>query len=159
MNKKTQSFRKIVSTNRKAFQNYYIIEKYEAGIALLGTEVKSLREGNADLTAAFADISNGKTVILYDLHIKPYSYANQFNHDPKRERQLLLHKKEIKKLIGKLSQKGFTLIPLSLYFNPKGIAKVELALCKGKSFEDKRETLRRKNDEKEARRIVTFFKR
>ncbi len=156
MNNKAQSSKKIVATNRKAFQNYHILEKIEAGIALLGSEVKSLRDGNADLTAAFADISDGKNVVLYDLHIKPYSYANQFNHEPRRERQLLLHKREIKKLIGKLSQKGFTLIPLSLYFNSRGIAKVELALCKGKKFEDKREVLRKKTDEKEARRLGVF---
>ncbi len=159
MNKKAQTGKKIVATNRKAFQNYYILEKCEAGISLLGSEVKSLREGNADLSAAFADISDGKNVIIHDLHIKPYSFANQFNHEPKRDRQLLLHKKEIKKLIGKLSQKGFTLIPLSIYFNQKGVAKVELALCKGKSFEDKREVLRHKTDAKEARKFGIFLKK
>ncbi len=136
----------IISTNRKAYHDYFIEETYEAGISLLGTEVKSLREGRVNLKDSYA-IIKGNEVFLLNCHISPYSHGNIQNHDPLRTRKLLLHGKEIDKLWGKLSQRGFTLVPLKIYFK-KGKAKVEIGLVKGKRKYEKREALK----EKEARR-------
>ena len=147
-----------IATNRKARHDYIILEKFEAGISLLGSEVKSIRERRVDLTAGFANLENGE-LILRDIHIKPYEYAHQFNHDPVRPRRLLVHKREIKRLFGKLTLKGLTLIPLSLYFNRRGKVKVELGLCRGKHAEDKRETLRRKTADREAERAINAHTR
>jgi SsrA-binding protein len=141
---------KLICQNKKAWHNYAIEDKYEAGIALVGTEVKSLREGRANLGDSYGMIKNGE-VFLVDTHISPYSHANRFNHDPLRTRKLLLHKKEIRRLIGKVQEKGFTLIPLRLYFS-NGKAKVELGLAKGKKLFDKRETLKRKTMERDMER-------
>jgi SsrA-binding protein len=141
---------KLICQNKKARHNYSIEDTYEAGIALMGTEVKSLREGRANLGDSYGKIKNGE-VFLVDAHISPYSHANRFNHDPLRTRKLLLHKKEIRRLIGKVQEKGFTLIPLRLYFSD-GKAKVELALGKGKKLFDKRETLKRKTMERDMER-------
>jgi len=141
---------KLICQNKKAWHNYLIEEKYEAGIALVGTEVKSLREGRANLGDSYGKIKNGE-VFLVDTHISPYSHANRFNHDPLRTRKLLFHKKEIRRLIGKVQEKGFTLIPLRLYFS-NGKAKVELGLGKGKKLFDKRETLKRKTMERDMER-------
>jgi SsrA-binding protein len=141
---------KLICQNKKAWHNYFFEDKYEAGIALVGTEVKSLREGRANLGDSYGKIKNGE-VFLVDAHISPYSHANRFNHDPLRTRKLLLHKKEIRRLIGKVQEKGFTLIPLRLYFS-NGKAKVELGLGKGKKLFDKRETLKRKTMERDMER-------
>jgi len=141
---------KLICQNKKARHNYSIEDTYQAGIALVGTEVKSLREGRANLGDSYGRIKNGE-VFLVDAHISPYSHANRFNHDPLRTRKLLLHKKEIRRLIGKVQEKGFTLIPLRLYFS-NGKAKVELALGKGKKLFDKRETLKRKTMERDMER-------
>ena len=141
---------KLVCQNKKAWHNYLIEDKYEAGIVLLGTEVKSLREGRANLGDSYGKIKNGE-VFLVDAHISAYSYANRFNHDPLRTRKLLLHKREVRRLIGKVQEKGFTLIPLRLYFS-NGKAKVELGLAKGKKLFDKRETLKKKTMEREMER-------
>jgi SsrA-binding protein len=141
---------KLICQNKKAWHNYFFEDKYEAGIALLGTEVKSLREGRTNLGDSYGKIKNGE-VFLVDVHISPYSHANRFNHDPLRTRKLLLHKKEIRRLIGKVQEKGFTLIPLRLYFS-NGRAKVELGLGKGKKLFDKRETLKRKTMERDMER-------
>ena len=138
----------VVSTNRKAYHDYFIEETCEAGITLLGTEVKSLREGKANLKDSYALIK-GNEIFLLNCHISPYSHGNIQNHDPLRTRKLLLHRKEINKLWGKLTQKGLTLIPLKIYFK-KGKAKVEIGLCKGKKQYEKREVLK----EKEARREI-----
>lgn len=138
----------VVSTNRKAYHDYFIEETCEAGISLLGTEVKSLREGKANLKDSYALIK-GNEIFLLNCHISPYSHGNIQNHDPLRTRKLLLHRKEINKLWGKLTQKGLTLIPLKIYFK-KGKAKVEIGLCKGKKQYEKREVLK----EKEARREI-----
>ncbi len=138
----------VVSTNRKAYHDYFIEETYEAGITLLGTEVKSLREGKVNLKDSYALIK-GNEIFLLNCHISPYSHGNIQNHDPLRTRKLLLHRKEINKLWGKLTQKGLTLIPLKIYFK-KGKAKVEIGLCKGKKQYEKREVLK----EKEARREI-----
>ena len=138
----------IVCSNRKAYHDYFIVETYEAGISLLGTEVKSLREGRANLKDSYALIKDND-VFLLNCHISPYSHGNIQNHDPLRTRKLLMHRKEINKLWGNLSQKGLTLIPLKIYFK-KGKAKVELGLAKGKRKYEKREALK----EKEARREI-----
>ena len=141
---------KLICQNKKAWHNYFIEDKYEAGIALLGTEVKSLRDGKANLGDSYAKIQKGE-VFLVDAHISAYRFGNRFNHDPLRSRKLLLHRKEIRRLIGKVQEKGLTLIPLRLYFSD-GRAKVELGLAKGKKLFDKRENLKRKTMEREMER-------
>jgi len=141
---------KLICQNKKAWHNYFIDDKYEAGISLLGTEVKSLREGKANLGDSYGTIKNGE-IFLVDTHINPYSHGNRSNPDPLRTRKLLLHKREIRRLIGKVQEKGFTLIPLRLYFSD-GKAKVELGLARGKKLFDKRETLKRKTMEREMER-------
>ena len=141
---------KLICQNKKAWHNYFIEDKYEAGIALLGTEVKSLRDGKANLGDSYAKIQKGE-VFLVDAHISAYRFGNRFNHDPLRQRKLLLHRREIRRLIGKVQEKGLTLIPLRLYFSD-GKAKVELGLAKGKKLFDKRENLKRKTMEREMER-------
>ena len=131
---------KIVAENRKARHDYAIHETYETGIALVGTEVKALRAGKANLKDSYAAVTKSAEVYLYNMHISPYEQGNQFNHEPLRDRKLLLHKAEIKKLIGKTREKGFTLVPLKLYFS-NGKVKVELALATGKKNYDKRQSL------------------
>jgi len=139
---------KIVCQNRKAYHDYSIEETIEAGIQLLGTEVKSLREGKANLKDSYVLIKDAE-VILLNCHISPYSHGNILNHDPLRTRKLLLHRKEIERLRGKMQQKGYTLIPLKIYF--KGpYAKVEIGLAKGKKQYEKRETIK----EREAKRAI-----
>lgn len=128
---------KIISENRKARHDYFIHETFEAGIELVGTEVKSLRAGKANLKDSYAAITKNAELYLYKLHISPYEQGNQFNHDPLRDRRLLMHRREINKLIGKTKEKGFTLVPLKLYF-VRGRVKVELALASGKKLYDKR---------------------
>ena len=142
---------KIVAQNRKARYNYFIEESYEAGMVLLGTEVKALREGRANIKDGYARITDGE-VFLMDVHISPYAFGNRFNHDPLRPRKLLMHGREIHRLMGKVKEKGFALIPLSIYFS-HGRAKVSLALAKGKKLYDKREALKRKAMEKEVERF------
>ena len=139
---------RVVAENRRARHEYFIEETLEAGIALTGTEVKSLRLGRASLQDSFAWVESGE-VLLYNLHISPYEKGNRFNHDPKRVRRLLLHKAEIRRLIGKTRQRGYTLIPLKLYFNSRGLAKVELALAKGKKLHDRREDIARREAERQ----------
>ncbi len=141
---------KLICQNKKAWHEYFIEDRFEAGMVLLGTEVKSLRDGKASLGDSYAKIKDGE-VFLVDAHINPYSHANRFNHDPLRPRKLLLHKSEIRRLIGKTQERGFTLIPLRLYFSD-GRAKVELGLAKGKKLYDKRETLKRKAVERDMER-------
>ncbi|ABO51487.1 SsrA-binding protein [Desulforamulus reducens MI-1] len=128
---------KTITDNRRARHEYHVIETYEAGIALSGTEVKSLRAGKANLQDAFARVENGE-MMLYNLHISPYEQGNRFNHEPKRTRRLLMHKQEILRLYGKVREKGLALIPLKVYFNPRGKVKVQLALAQGKKSYDKR---------------------
>ena len=141
---------KLICQNKKAFHNYSVEETYEAGISLLGSEVKSLREGRANLGDSYGTIKRGE-LFLVDAHISPYGYANRLNHDPLRTRKLLLHKREIRRLIGKVQEKGFTLIPLRLYFS-NGKVKVALGLAKGKKLFDKRETLKKRTMEREMER-------
>ncbi|HSJ63552.1 MAG TPA: SsrA-binding protein SmpB [Gemmatimonadaceae bacterium] len=147
----SQPERQAVARNKRARHDYHILETWEAGLVLTGSEVKSLRQGKANLSDAFAVVQSGELFLL-NLHIPPYEQANQFNHDPTRTRKLLLHRQEIRRLIGGMERKGLTLVPLDLYFNPRGIAKVTLALAKGKKQHDKREDERRREDEREMAR-------
>lgn len=140
----------VVVRNKKARHEYHILETWEAGIVLQGTEVKSLRTGRANVQDAFARVDGGQ-LWLYNLHISPYEAGNRFNHDPLRPRKLLLHRQQIRKLIGQVEQKGLTLVPLDIYFR-RGIAKVTLALVRGKQLHDKREDLRRRDAEREMER-------
>ncbi len=142
----------IVSTNKKARFNYEIIEKIEAGIALKGTEVKSIRNRNVSIGESYAQIKDDE-VFLHNLHISPYEQGNRENHDPIRVRKLLLHKREIKKLVAKTQQKGLSLVPLSIYLR-KGKIKIELAIGRGKRLVDKRESIKKKAIEREIERIV-----
>ncbi len=143
----------VIGTNRKAFHDYAIEQKVEAGIVLVGTEVKSLREGKVNLRESYASVDAGQ-VILHQCHIGGYSHGNQMNHEPIRPRKLLLHRKEIQKLHGKVQQAGLTLIPLRVYFNPRGIAKVELALARGKKHYDRRETIKKREANREIQRAM-----
>lgn len=144
---------KIIATNRKAHRDYTILETLESGIELKGSEVKSLRAGRINLEDSFARIENNQ-VILYNTHISPYEQASYLNVEPARPRRLLLHQSEIRKLISQVTQKGLTLVPLKAYFNARGFAKIELALCKGKKLYDKREAIRRREISLEMRRIL-----
>ncbi len=141
---------KIIAENRKARFNYHIEDQYEAGMVLTGTEVKSLRMGKANLKDSYAKIKNGELFVV-QMHISPYPFAYYGNHDPLRRRKLLLHKSEIKRLIGKVNEKGYSLIPLRIYFK-NGKAKMNLALAKGKAKYDKRESIRQKDERREMER-------
>lgn len=145
--------KKIISTNKKARHDYFIEEIYEAGIALVGTEVKSIRQGKINIKDGYAQVENGE-VFLYNVHISPYERGNIFNKDPLRARKLLLHKNEIRKLIGYVQQKGYTLIPLSFYLK-NGLVKVELGVGIGKKKYDKRQVLAKRDAE---RRIEREFR-
>ena len=143
---------KVVCTNRTAFRDFHIEEKFEAGIELRGSEVKSLRAGQASLKESFG-IVRDEEVFLINSYIAPYEGANIFNHQPKRERKLLMHRREINRLIGKSQAKGYTLVPLKIYFSKK-YAKLELGLGKGKKNIDKREDIKRKDAEREMERAI-----
>ena len=141
---------KIICQNKKAFHEYFIEETYEAGIVLVGTEVKSLRDGKVQLVDSYA-VFKGDELFMLNAHISPYSHAARDNHEPTRSRKLLLHKKELHKLQGKINERGFALIPLKLYFS-RGRIKAEIALVKGKKLHDKRETLKKKAMKKDVER-------
>jgi len=141
---------KIVASNKKAYFNYEIVESMEAGIALLGSEVKSVREGRVSLKDSFAEIKNGEVFLLH-MNISPYEQANIFNHDPLREKKLLLHRQEIKRLIGKIREKGYTLIPTKVILNDRGKVKVEISLAKGKRTYEKRRAIKERDLEREVR--------
>ena len=158
MGKEKDSFEKAVVTNRKAYHDYFIEEKFEAGIMLQGTEVKSLREGRVNLQDSYASVKGGE-IFLHHCHISPYSHGNIMNHDPLRTRKLLLHRKEINKLIGRTQQQGFTLIPLRIYFSARGQAKVEIALAKGKKQYDRREAIKSREAGREVERAMKGSRR
>jgi SsrA-binding protein len=141
---------KVVAQNKKARHDYHIEESFEVGIVLTGTEIKSIRAGKANLKDSFARIHNGE-VFLHNMHISPYEQGNRFNHEPLRTRKLLLSRKEISKLIGITKEKGYSLVPLRMYLK-RGFAKLELALAKGKKLYDKRETLKKKDAQREIER-------
>lgn len=143
---------KIVATNKKAKRDYFIDDIFEAGMALEGTEVKSLREGRVNLKDAYARIKNGE-VYLIGAHISPYAFGTHRNHDPERERKLLLHRREIRRLYGKTQEKGLTLVPLAIYFKD-GRAKLELGLGRGKAKYDKREAIKKKQEQRDLERAL-----
>jgi SsrA-binding protein len=147
-----QKAQRVIADNRKALHDYAVLETYEAGITLLGTEVKSIREGRVNLRDSFARIERGE-VWLLNVHIGPYSHTGYATHEDRRERKLLLHSHEIRKLTGRVAEKGLTLVPLQMYFK-NGRVKVALALAKGKQAHDKRETIRRREVERETRAAV-----
>ena len=144
---------KIIVQNKKARHDYAILETFEAGIALRGTEVKSLREGKANLLDSYASIEGGE-VILHGLHISPYSHTSDRKLDPVRDRKLLMNRAEIRKLIGKVKEKGLTLLALKLYFSPRGIVKVELGLAKGKKLHDKRDSIAERDARRDLDRVM-----
>jgi SsrA-binding protein len=149
---------KLIATNRKAHRDYVILETFETGIELKGSEVKSLRMSKMNLDDSFGRVESNQ-VILYNTHISPYAQASYLNVEPTRLRRLLLHKKQIMKLAGQLSQRGFTLVPLRAYFNDRGIAKIELALCKGKKLYDRREDIKRREADLAIRRVMKARRR
>ncbi len=142
---------KLVAKNKKAFFDYEIIDTLEAGIELRGSEVKSIREGRISLKESYAEIKDNE-VFLINCHISPYEAANIYNHEPRRERKLLLHRREIKRWTGKIKEKGLTLVPLKVYIDPKGKIKVEIALVRGKRTYQKREVIRERDREREMQR-------
>ena len=147
---------KIVANNRKALHDYHVLESYEAGIVLSGSEVKSLRQGMVSISDAYGDISDGE-VYVYNLHITNYKYSSTGKSDPKRKRKILLNKKEIKKLYGLVQQRGNTLIPLKIYFTERGYAKMQIGVCRRKRLYDKKEKILRKEEEKKiakARKVM-----
>ena len=143
---------RLIADNRKAFHDYHVLDTWEAGVALLGTEVKAIREGSVNLRDSYARLENGE-VWLMNLHISPYSHTGYAHHDERRQRKLLLHRHEIEKLSGRVVEKGLTLVPLRMYLN-KGRVKVALALVKGKQAHDKRETIRRREVDRETRAAI-----
>ncbi len=146
-----------ITVNRSARHEYFVLETYEAGIELFGTEIKSIRNGSVNLKESWADIQNGE-VFVYGMHISPYEKGNIFNRDPFRVRKLLLHKKEINKLMGKIKQDGLTLVPLSLYYKGPRV-KMELGLCKGKKLYDKREDMAKRDAQRNIDRAMKDFNR
>ena len=153
MSPKPHAGEKLVCVNRKARFEYEILETLEGGLVLTGTEVKSLRAGQASITEGFATISGGEAWLV-DCQIQPYAFGNLNNHEPRRRRKILLHRREIAKLTGKIKEKGLSLIPLKLYFK-NGLAKVEIGVGRGKKIHDKRETIKRRDTEREARREMS----
>lgn len=141
---------KLIANNKKAYHDYFIEDMYEAGISLHGTEVKSLRMGKCSVKESFVRIENGE-VFIYGMHISPYEKGNIFNKDPLRPRKLLLHKYEIRKIIGQMAQKGYTLVPLKVYFK-NSLVKVEIGLARGKKLYDKRDSIAKKDQRREAER-------
>ena len=150
--KNTRTGEKLVCQNPKAYHDYFIQETYEAGIVLMGTEAKSLRGGRANLKDSYAMLKNSE-IFLLNCHISPYTEGNRYNHEPLRTRKLLLHKAEIRKLVGRTVEKGLTLIPLKIYFK-NGVAKVELGLAKGKKLYDKRESIKEKEGQRDIERAL-----
>ena len=141
---------KLIANNKKAYHDYFIEDTYEAGIELVGTEVKSLRQGNCSIKESYISIDDGQVYIIH-MHINPYEKGNIFNKDPLRKRKLLLHKSEINKLLGRTKEKGYTIVPLKVYFS-KSLVKVEIGLARGKKLYDKRETLAKNDQKREAER-------
>jgi SsrA-binding protein len=150
--KKIEGEPKQIATNRKAFHNYHIVDTYEAGIALTGTEIKSVRAARVNLTDGFVQIKRGEAWLV-NVHIAPYDFGNRENHEPRRERRLLLHKQEIRKLQSKVSERGWTIVPLRMYLK-RGLAKVEIALVRGKRLYDRRDAVAQRDMDRELRRAI-----
>lgn len=147
---------KIIARNKRATFEYFLEAEYEAGLCLLGTEIKSLREGKANIQDAFVEFSKSGELFLINSHISPYKMATIFNHEPLRKRKLLLHSKEIKKIIGKIKLKGFTVIPTVLYINDKNLAKIKIAVAKGKKLYDKRESIKERDQKRNEQRLLKY---
>ena len=147
-----EAAQKNIAENRKAFHDYHILETFESGMVLVGTEVKSIREGRVNLRDSFARAENGE-VFAYNIHIHPYSHRGYADHDPMRKRKLLLHAHEIRKLIGRTVERGMTLVPLRMYFK-NGRVKMEIGVARGKQLHDKRETIKRRETDRETRAAV-----
>jgi len=147
---------KVVAENRKARHNYHLEDTFEAGIALVGTEVKSLREGRANIAEAYAEIRDGEAWLI-NAHIPEYTHGNIFNHEPRRPRKLLLHKREIKRLMGAVDRRGYTLVPLRIYFNARGTAKLLVALAKGKRKVDKRQDIKQRDWQRRKQRLLKEY--
>lgn len=145
--------KKIIANNKKARHDYFIEEVYEAGMALTGTEIKSIRQGRINLKESYAKVE-GNELIIYGMHISPYEQGNRFNVDPLRPRTLLLHRQEIRKLIGYTTQKGLTLVPLTVYINEKGLAKMEIAVARGKKLYDKRDDIQKRDSERKIQQEI-----
>ena len=152
-----EAAQKNIAENRKAFHDYHILETFESGMVLVGTEVKSIREGRVNLRDSFARAENGE-VFAYNIHIHPYSHRGYADHDPMRKRKLLLHAHEIRKLIGKTVERGMTLVPLRMYFK-NGRVKMEIGLARGKQLHDKRETLKKADAQRDIRRAIANRRR
>ena len=148
---------KLIAKNKKAFFHYEILENYEVGVSLTGSEVKSIREGRISLKESYADIKDGE-VYLINCNISPYEAANRFNHPPKRERKLLLHKREIKRLTGKTKERGLTLVPTKVFINEKGYVKIEISLARGKKAYQKRDVIRERDRDREMRAELKKFR-
>jgi len=144
--------KKVISSNRKAYHNFTIFDKFVAGIVLMGTEIKSIRKGQVNLKDAFAKIEDGE-IFLYNCHISPYEQGNRYNHEPERVRKLLLNKKEILRMLGKIKKEGYTIVPLELFFT-NGFAKLEIGLAKGKKLYDKREDIAKKTQKRDMERAA-----
>lgn len=142
---------KLISSNKKAHFNYFLFDKFEAGISLLGTEIKSIRRNGANLTDSYVKITDNLEAYLVNCHISPYEFGNIYNHDPKRDRKLLLNKKEILKILNKVKQEKYTVVPTQMYFSSRWV-KLEIALAKGKKLYDKRETIKKKDIDMDLRR-------
>jgi SsrA-binding protein len=142
---------KVVATNRKAGFEYFLLDRFEAGLSLQGSEIKSIRAGQISIAESFVDIVNGREAFLVEAHIAPYEQANRFNHEPKRKRRLLLHKKEIRELWNGVRLKGMTIVPTRVYLKD-GRAKIEIALARGKKLHDKREAIAKRDEERETKR-------
>lgn len=141
------SIGKVIANNKKAYYEYFIEDKFEAGIVLTGTEVKSIRMGKVNIKESYAQVKDGE-VFISGMHISPYEMGNRFNRDPLRVRKLLLHKREINRLIGYIQQKGLTLVPLKVYISPKGLVKIELGVARGKKIHDKRDSIAKRDSER-----------
>ena len=148
--------RKLIANNKKARHDYFIEDVYEAGMVLTGTEIKSIRRGKANIKESYAKIENME-LFIHGMHISPYEQGNRFNVDPLRPRKLLLHRQEIRKLVGLTTVKGLTLIPLNLYLNEKGLAKMEIAVARGKKLHDKRDDITRRDSERKMQQAVKKF--
>ena len=142
--------------NRRAFYEFHVLEKVECGIVLLGSEIKSIRDGKMTLTDAYARVQGGE-VFLIGSHISEYKNASHFNHEPKRKRKLLLHRAEIRKLMRRVDEKGLTLVPLRVFFNKRGFAKIDLGICRGKQSHDKRQALKSRETEREVKREMSKY--
>jgi len=149
--------KKLIASNKKARHDYFIEEVYEAGMVLTGTEIKSIRQGKVNIKESYAKIENGE-LIIHGMHISPYEQGNRFNADPLRPRKLLLHRQEIRKLIGLVTIKGLTLVPLNIYINEKGLAKMELAIARGKKLYDKRTDIAKRDADRKMQQAVKKYK-